>query len=155
MTIHQKNQSGTERVSCSWSHISLIAFFIFSPFLSFSVSRSWSLSSSLKVIHWKCFYISPSSEASEREKRKRETELHNERLRLFLEQCSFFLVTWTSCSYRRKARQFNFGRVRLPVGVTRGEGGGWWVRFYYHWSLSLCPAHGWMWERIPSHTDTT
>lgn len=35
--------------------------------------------------------------------REREMKLHNERLRMFLEQCSFFLVTWTSCSYLRKA----------------------------------------------------
>lgn len=69
-----------------------------------------------ELIHWKLFFFV-------REENTVDSKLHKDRLRHFLEQCSFFPVTWASSSYWRKARQFNLVEAGCRLGSLGALGG--------------------------------
>ena len=64
-------------------------------------------------------------------------------IKAFLEQCSFFLVTWASCSYNREVRHFNSAEAGCRLGSAGALGGGWWgLPRVLLPLIFICPAHG-------------
>lgn len=64
-------------------------------------------------------------------------------IKAFLEQCSFLLVIWASCSYNREARHFNSVEPGCRLGSAGALGGGWWGLTRVLLPLIfICPAHG-------------
>lgn len=72
-----------------------------------------------------------------------EKRLSQGQIKAFLEQCSFFLVTWASCSYNREARHFNSVEAGCRLGSAGALGGGWWgLPRVLLPLIFICPAHG-------------
>lgn len=75
--------------------------------------------------------------------RKMEKRVAQGQIKAFLEQCSFFLVTWASCSYNREARHFNSVEAGCRLGSAGALGGGWWgLPRVLLPLIFISPAHG-------------
>ena len=74
------------------------------------------------VIHWKRFFFFYALTRKEKRKKKRIEWVAQGQIKAFLEQCSFFLVTWAR-SYRREARQFNLVEAGCRLGSVGALGG--------------------------------
>lgn len=75
--------------------------------------------------------------------REMEKRVAQGRIKAFLEQCSFFLVTWASCSYNREARHFNSVEAGCRLGSAGALGRGWWgLPRVLLPLIFISPAHG-------------